>query len=371
MVALLCKNKAVIFIVLFALSLGALYFTLTDLGVTIDEPYKNRTAAKLFVDWLELTLQDISQGNWSHFSSQEVIESFFHPPYIYHPPFARLLTGVTWKLFHPYVGELKALRLAPAILFSLNVALLFILIAKYFNISSGIVASLALLFIPSAFGHAHLIALDSPIASMWFFTVFCFIKGLESRSWSLILGIVWGLALNTKIHAYFIPVPLFIWSFLYCKNRFQNNFFAMLFLSPIILFISNPYLWHDTIYNWFSFLSVFVKRKDFSPVAIYFLGTTYSYSAPWYYPFFMVFITLPPTILVLSLLGTTGVFFRGIWSSLASLPWQHNVGTLFLLNAIAPLGLAAIHSAPNYDGVRLLLPAYPFLAGLAGIGFYY
>jgi 4-amino-4-deoxy-L-arabinose transferase-like glycosyltransferase len=365
------KNQKVVAVILFSLSLATLFFTIADIGVTIDEPYRNRTAAKLFVGWLGVALEDILQDNWEHFYSQEVIEQYFYPPYIYHPPFARLFTGIIWSLLHNYIGELEALRLAPAILFSLNIALLFILIGKYFSSLSGIVAALALLLIPATFGHAHLIALDSPIASMWFFTVFCFIKGLEDSRWSIALGIVWGLALNTKIHAYFIPIPLFLWCFLYCRHKFQNNFFAMLFLSPIVLIISNPYLWHDTIYNWFSFISIFAKRKVLYPIPTYFLGSTYAYSAPWYYPFFMVLITLPPTLLILAFIGIIGAISRGrkVWST--TVPWQDNLSMLFLFNALAPLGLVAMSSAPTYDSVRLFLPAYPFLAGLAGVGFYY
>jgi len=362
--------KKAITLLLFLSSLALLFNTLEDIGVTIDEPYKNRPAAKLFVSWLEIALSDILQGNWYHFSSQKTIEEYFHPPYVYHPPFARLLVGITWRLFHDQIGELKALRLAPAFLFSLNIALLFHIVARYFSPLAGLIASLGLLLIPATYGHAHLIALDSPIASMWFLTVYCFVRGLEDGRWSIMLGIVWGLALNTKIHAYFIPVPLLLWAFLFCRERVSNNLFAMFFLSPLIVILTNPYLWHDTIYNWFSFLSIYVKRRELFAIPTYFLGSTYDYSAPWYYPFFMLIITTPPTILLLAILGIIMALVKGR-QGFSPLPNPINLSLLFLFNTLAPLVLVAAKSAPTYDGVRLFLPAYPFLAGLAGMGFHH
>jgi hypothetical protein len=70
-------------------------------------------------------------------------------------------------------------------------------------------------------------------------------------------------------------------------------------------------------------------------------------------------VTLPLGILAAGVLGT-GSALRRLWSEPRL--------ALVLLNVILVLGAFSTPWLPCYDGVRLLLPAFPFLAILAGVG---
>jgi hypothetical protein len=95
------------------------------------------------------------------------------------------------------------------------------------------------------------------------------------------------------------------------------------------------------------------------PVNVYYLGKLYKY-APWHYPFVMLAITTPVLFLLLMLLGIGDAARRrpanaGMW--------------LLLFCAGGYLLPSAMPFAPKYNGVRLFLPAFPFLMALAGGGF--
>ena len=346
-----------------------LFATLDDPGVTLDEPFANRKAAISFVTWLELALADAAHGDWEHLASREFIKEYFKPEYLYHPPFARILTGITWRWFHNSLGEIRALRLAPAVLFAVSVALLFLLVARHYGLAAGIVASFGLLLCPAAFGHAHLIALDSQIACMWLITAFCFIHGLHSRRWAVLFAVAAGLAMNTKIHGFAVPLPLFLWGFLFFRKNILPNLAAFLIISPLTVYLSNPDYWHaphHLIYLWDSMMA----KKSYEQVATHFLGERYGFSPPKYYAFFMTPISLPPVTLMLSLCGLV-MSARHEIRSYRDGRAADFLGLFFTLNALTALALTLFKNIPIYDGVRLFLPAFPFLAGLAGLGAFY
>ncbi|OGL51245.1 MAG: hypothetical protein A3C43_07250 [Candidatus Schekmanbacteria bacterium RIFCSPHIGHO2_02_FULL_38_11] len=365
------KYLFIIAFVIFLISLSSLYFTLSDIGAVVDEIGTYRKSSVSFVNWIEVALNAIFNGDFSSFISKEVVEKYFPDKYFYHPPFSNFLSGITWYIFHDSLGEFKAYRLAPAILFSISTSLLFLCVAKYYSVLAGIFTSLSFIFIPPVFGYAHLFTIDSPIAIMWFLTAYCFLRGIESPMWSVILGIVWGLSLNTKVHAYFIPVSLFLWSFIFAKKKFQNNFFSMFFISPVVLYLTNPFFWYDFVHKFFIFFRKMTTRETFEFIPTSFLESIYDFSLPWYYPFYMVLITIPPLIVIFFLSGTLISLGREPFSLLKKDKEESGIGSFFILNALVPLILTALPVTPDYDGVRLFLPAYYFLAALAGVGFYY
>jgi hypothetical protein len=87
----------------------------------------------------------------------------------------------------------------------------------------------------------------------------------------------------------------------------------------------------------------------------------YSHQLPWYYPFFLVGVTTPEPVVILALLGVSSV----VWKR-----EQQSTVVLFLANAAFILLLGLMPGAVLHDGVRQMLSALPFLAALAGVGFY-
>src|SRR3970282_418876 len=78
-------------------------------------------------------------------------------------------------------------------------------------------------------------------------------------------------------------------------------------------------------------------------------------------PFFITAVTTPETILALILVGAI---------ALVRSKAQREVVLLFLLNACFLLVVGLLPGAVLHDGMRQLLATLPFLAGLAGAGFF-
>jgi hypothetical protein len=83
-------------------------------------------------------------------------------------------------------------------------------------------------------------------------------------------------------------------------------------------------------------------------------------NAPWFYPLTLTVVTLPLLTLTFILWGAIPILVR---------PHRRPLGALFLLCALTMLGVAAMPSTPRYDGVRLFLPAFAFLALVGAAGF--
>jgi len=218
---------------------------------------------------------------------------------------------------------------------------------------------------PTLFGFAHFAVTDMPLTTMWFLTLYCFWRGLKSWRWSLVLGVVWGLALATKFPAFLIPIPLLLWAHLYHRQSYHNNVFSMVFLSPLVMIACQPYLWHRTPTRIAEFILASVSRAyslTTSYTSFFFSQLYFTSDLPWYYPFFMTAVTMPETILLLIFVG------------LIAMAWikpQREVVVLFLFNAGFILVTGLFPGAVLYDVNRLMLPVLPFLAVIAGAGFFF
>ena len=348
---------------------GGVFFlvvaTIPHYGLTWDEP-GYFYASDLETQWLVGFGRNLFDGKVSNSLQDNIIQAAWHwdAYHVPHPPFSRIFSGLTKVVFSPFIDKFTAYRLAPALLFALLAAVMYQWMSTVFDRTIGLFAALTLVVIPNLFGFAHFAVTDMPLTAMWFFTVYCFWKGLKDWQWSLVLGVVWGLALSTKFPAIAIPIPLLLWAHLYHRPFYANNLFSMIFLSPVVMVGAQPYLWHQTTRRVFEFLYDGLSRgyRLDTNFPIYFFDRLYlTNELPWYYPFFITGITLPESILALVCLG------------LLAMPWlkpQRSIMILFSLNAGFILVMGLLPGAVLHDGTRQLLPVLPFLAALAGGGFY-
>jgi 4-amino-4-deoxy-L-arabinose transferase-like glycosyltransferase len=346
------------------LTFVAIVSTLSDVGVTWDEPLYIK-ASRGYMTWLGMLRRDPSLA----LSDSTIVRWWVQDPTLeLHPPVGKLLSGLTWAAFRGVIGDISAHRLSNAGLFSLMVAMVFWMVSSAFDAASGIFAALSLLFMPRMFLHAHLANIDTTIAITCFLATYLFWK-LESRStmqeaarrdiWLLTLatGLAFGLALATKLNAVVLPVVWLVWILLFHRTWQALCRLAVIGLTGAATFLVTwPWLYYDTASRLVYYISMASRFKDRPQ---FYLGQVMPHVS-WHYPFVITLAVVPLVITVMYFLGGMRV--------LRSRP-AHPAGWLFILSAALPLFVAATGLQAAYSGERHFIPAYPYLACLAGVGF--
>ncbi len=335
-------------------------------GLTWDEPTYFH-AIDLHTQWLTDFWRNLLHGQMDRSLQEDVIDAAWHwdPYHVPHPPFSRILSALTKTVFSPILDKFVAYRLPSAVLFALLVTVMYLWIATFFDRATAWFSALTLVLIPNLFAQAHFAMTDIPITTLWFLAVYLFWKGLKDWRWSMVLGVVWGFALATKFPALLIPIPLLLWAHLYHRHSYSNNLFSMLFISPVVMVACYPYWWHKTLPRLAEFIYESTSRA-FRPETNF--GIFYAHrilptsELPWYYPFFMTAVTIPETILLLFFVGLSAVFW---------LKPQREIMVLFLLNGLFVLTTGLFPGGVLHDVNRLMLPAIPFLVGVASAGFFF
>lgn len=276
-----------------------------------------------------------------------------------HPSMLKLLSGAGLMIFSQPGQELWAMRWPMAILFGLTLSLVYLLGRRVWGPAPSLIAALIYLTLPRVFGHAHFASYETPLVFMTVLVVFCFLRGLDSVFWSAMTGLAFGLLLATKINAFFVPIALLLWAHLFARKRYVNNLFCMIFAGPIAMLAVWPWLWHETIMRFLQYLAFHATHQK---TALWFLGQKWGYgdvNAPWFYPLLIIAVSTPLPSLLLMLWGLLHTLAK---------PARRPVSMLFVTMAAVMLAVACAPGTPKYDGVRLFLPAFPFLALLGGAG---
>ena len=180
-------------------------FTLADPGITIDEPLDVRPGRTY--------LATLQARGWRFFDPA-VIDSVFRDN-AEHPPLGRWLLGLASTLGQPFEVLLRggpdpvglyviAGRVAPALAFGVLIGVVTLAAGQVGGRPSGLVAGLSLVLMPRVFAHAHLAALDTFISLFWTLALVGFLWASRQRRLFPAMigaGMLWGLALLTKIHA--------------------------------------------------------------------------------------------------------------------------------------------------------------------------
>jgi len=321
--------------------------------------------------WDELIYMPFAHKYILWFSSENILSAQTIAEYwrwgTVHPPFAKLSMGLTGYLYAivkssasaetAFVDFILGGRLFPALMFSAMLAVMSSFVAKRFGTASGILSAAALFLSPRVFGHAHFATIEMTMAAMWFFTVISFVKGTESRKWAVGCGIIFGLALLTKINTVILPFVLWPWGLFFHRKKALWNILFMLLFGAVMFFALWPWMWVNAGDHFYGYVADKLSR---SVIEVFYLGKIYTYPpAPWHYPLVLTLITVPA-----GFLAGCCVFFKGLLRS-----WKEkDVEILSLGNIVIILGVASLPFAPKYDGVRLFLGAFPFIAIISGVG---
>jgi 4-amino-4-deoxy-L-arabinose transferase-like glycosyltransferase len=343
-----------------ALALGglaalAVLGTLADPGLTIDEPLDVRPGR----DYLAA----LATRGW-HFFDRPVVDAVFGNN-AEHPPLGRWLLGLAEFLKigdpDPTGTYVMGARLAPALAFAGLVGLVTHAAGSRYGCAAGVAAGFALLAMPRVFAHAHLAALDTFLSLFWVLALFAADTALGRRRPPMAMaaaGLALGLALLTKIHAWFLLPIILVWACVRLGFRRGATAWAgWATVGCLLFFVGWPWLWYDTAARLTRFWGTGVHRVV---IRVQYFGQVYNdRDVPWHYPWFYFAVTVPVGLHILGVLGMAH-------------SWRNRRADRFPLLLAGSIGSFLVlfsTRTPVYDGERLFLLAFPLWAVLIGRGF--
>ncbi|WP_422926987.1 ArnT family glycosyltransferase [Singulisphaera sp. PoT] len=342
------------------LALLATVGTIGGIGITVDEPLDVRPG-RTYIATL------FARG--SGFFRPEVVDMVFRDN-AEHPPLGRWLLGIASTLGEPIEMFLMggpdplrlyihAARVAPAVCFALLVGLIVWTAGSHYGRAAASGSGFAMLAMPRLFAHAHLGALDTFLCLFWILGLLTTEFALrQSRNWlfMFLAGLAWGLALLTKIHAWFLAPILFLWWVLTARNRSGKVLLGWVAWGVGgfgVYLLGWPWLWHHSLERLRAYAGTGVERTSIQ--VLYFGQVFADRDVPWHYPWFYFLVTVP---VGLHLLGGIGVF-AGRRDRFSWLLWGAILFFLILFSTRIPV----------YDGERLFLVVFPLWAVVIGLGF--
>jgi 4-amino-4-deoxy-L-arabinose transferase-like glycosyltransferase len=339
----------------------AVLTTLGGPGITVDEPLDVRPGRTY--------LATIRARGWRFFE-RSTVDAVFRDN-AEHPPLGRWLLGIAstlgepieliWRGLDPIGLYLVSGRVAPALTFGALVGLVSTSAGRRYGKVAGLVSGVSLAIMPRVFAHAHLGALDTFVAYFWTLALLSAVRAIDSRRPVLgmtVSGLTFGLALLTKIHAWFLPPVVLIWAL--TRLRPGRAIAAVGLWTSVGLatfFVGWPWLWYDPIGRLRAYLGTGVERISIQ--TLYFGQVYADRDVPWHYPWFYFAVTMP-----------VGILAVGVWGLVRGwIDRRRDAFPLLLAGSIALFLTIFSTRIPVYDGERLFLVVFPLFAILVGLGF--
>jgi 4-amino-4-deoxy-L-arabinose transferase-like glycosyltransferase len=346
-------GNVVVAIILALFTAILLLATAPDIGLTWDEPtyiVSSENYMRWFSELRSNPVDAISreriQTHWE-FNSES-------------PPFSKFWSGLFWVGTKSVFDDLTAHRVGNIVLASLLVALVYVGTSAGYGQTAGLAAAASLLTMPRFFFHSHLASLDVPVSTLTFAAVLAFwwLRQRPGLKWSLLLGLVWGLGILTKINALVIvPLVLSLWIIIFRRGLKLFGRLVIMGLSGVVIAVTLwPWMYHDTLGRLQEYLG-FMTVNHYEVIQYYF--GHFRSPPPWHFPFVMTLVVVPLTLTLLYSLGAVRVITEKRRDSL---------GWVLTLGAAVSLLVQANGRSQVFDNERLLMPVFPFLAALAGIG---
>ncbi len=378
------KTDAIVASALFAAVTAVVLAFSTTQGITRDESFY-MDAGERHVRYYEDALRGRLAAPWS----DEAIRRYWSYN-CEHPPLWKTLGGLSWRALHrcrcaedrdlhPEVArlasgrhgalgllpEVTAFRLPSAMALGLLCALLYLFYREALGgAAGGLLAAGLMLAQPRAFFHAQTAAMDLPVATLWFAATYAYWRALRRGTVraALLLGVVFGLLLATKLHSFFLPIAL---GGHWIERRLRSRrtglpppsprpLLAMAVVGPLVLLLLWPWLWHDAFARFTAYLSYHWHHGSFD---FEYLGRNYNAPPfPWHAPLVQLLLTAPVVTLALA---AAGVFL------LARRPPPGDAGStrsLLLWAGVLPIVPFLSGGAPLYGETKHWLAVMPFLA---------
>jgi hypothetical protein len=223
---------------------AAMALTQASVGFVRDEGYYF-TAAQNSEAWLKLLL---------HAPLTAAAQTGRYWSYNFeHPGLTKLLFGASHLVFATWLGwvpDALAWRL-PAFAFAGLLSYWLCVLGCSRSRAAGVLAPLVFWCAERTFFHGHLACFDVPICALWAGVGVAWLGALEapSRRSGLWLSFIYGVALAVKHNAWFLPPVLLVHALLLPGEERKSALLRLpwLLLSPLVLFLAWPLLWHDPL----------------------------------------------------------------------------------------------------------------------------
>lgn len=292
-----------------------------------------------------------------------------------HPAGYGLLIAVGNRIAPPLPSK-TSWRFGPILLAAIASGAVFYRMEKRYGIPAATFALAAIWLLPRMFAHGHIAACDGPLCAAWLLAWTALDPARRSVCGALLFGALLGLTASMKFTGWLALPPLLTALCLHPRFRktddtnagpdlpekgtrtalFLRAGFALIVALTVFVLL-NPPLWHDPLSGLGTHFRLNTHRIEQFNITGYFLGRLYNldYPLPWYNTLFLTAITVPAGFLFLFAVGLRTCF-------------QRRSGASLLLCMATMLVIRALPFAPPHDGIRLFLPAFPFLAMIAGLG---
>src|SRR5205823_1826701 len=170
-------------------------------------------------------------------------------------------------------------------------------------------------------------------------------------------GVLFGLALLTKVQALLLPIPVAVWALLRMRLRALPLLIVWGLAGLVVFFAFWPYLWSAP----FDHLQAYLGRTTHrDKLYVWYFGEVFAdRDVPWHYPWVMFLATVPIGLLLLGVWGLRRTDSKVRFASRECLL----AGTI-----VVPLCIFSIPGVPVYDGERLFSFVFPLWAVLIGRG---
>ncbi len=294
-----------------------------------------------------------------------------------HPPLSDILSSFFNEILFrrlKLVNDIDSYRVYGLLLASITVGLVFYWASQIYGKVAGLAAAFILASYPLFWSESHFnTEKDIPETAYWTLFMFSFWKGITTKNWKWIIlsGVLFGLALGTKLNIIFAAFVVAPWFFIYLfrsggllKNvKFflkEKKVVLSLILIPVIgfgiLILSWPHLWNDPIGGILKMIGFYKTIGTTNAVTSNILGLD-TYAIKW------IFYTTP--VVTLLLLGVGLVAYAFSFK-------KDKEGTvlLFIFWLLIPIFRVVAPGSNIYGGVRQIMEYIPAMALVGAGGFY-
>ncbi len=368
---------------LIATTLGLAYLslllrTVNDLGYARDEGFYFQ-ASSAYGRWFEQLFADPKAALAQHAVDQAWSANHEHPGLI-KSLFALSHTFLETR-HHLFAMEGTSFRFPAMVLAAILVGLLYLWGTEARGRIAGVGAAVFFAAMPRVFFHAHLACFDVPIVTLWTATAYAYWKAQreDGMLWPIATGVLFGLALDTKHNAWFLPFALGAHAIAVqiVARRFDARgeplanrqllragraLGCMAIAGPLVFYAFWPWIWHDTLARLKDYAAFHLHHEYYN---MELFGETYfTPPMPRTYAPVMTLATVP--IVTLALFASGVVLRARAWLRKVEAFDPSQTSILWALGVLVNYAAWLRSSTPIFGGTKHWMTAYPFVALFAG-----